>query len=141
MEMNRCIYCGHPGRVVNSGDVYYAQCSKCHKRDPYNYAAINRTKAIEQWNEENQEKMAPEPLKEEDLLFMRPTRVNYVYKINNKVYSTQLAVAHALNTVSSTISNYFRRSGGDTMIYNGVTVTRKIIPPKESPLQVLETVL
>ena len=110
MEMNRCIYCGHPGKVVNFGDVCYAQCSKCHKRDPYTYAAINKTRAIERWNDENQEKLAPEPFKEEDLLYTRPGRVNYVYKINNKVYRTQMAVAHALNTVSSTISLRFRKA-------------------------------
>ena len=136
MEMNRCIYCGHTGKVVNFGDVCYAQCSKCHKRDPYTYAAINKNRAIERWNDENQEKLAPEPFKEEDLLYTRPGRVNYVYKINNKVYRTQMAVAHALNTVSSTISLRFRKAGCDTMTYNGVTVTRKIVPPKDSPLQV-----
>lgn len=37
-------------KIVQIDDLYYAQCTKCHDNDMYEYLAITKEKAIKRWN-------------------------------------------------------------------------------------------
>lgn len=37
-------------RIVQIEDLFYAQCSKCHDHDMYEFLAVSREKAIKRWN-------------------------------------------------------------------------------------------
>lgn len=37
-------------RIVQIEDLFYAQCSKCHDHDMYEFLAVSKEKAIKRWN-------------------------------------------------------------------------------------------
>lgn len=37
-------------KIVEIDDLYYAQCPKCHKSDPYEFLGCSRKRTIENWN-------------------------------------------------------------------------------------------
>lgn len=53
-----CRYCKHTGVKIltvedKDGDIFYAQCTHCHKWNPYEFPAITKRTAIQAWNYAN----------------------------------------------------------------------------------------
>lgn len=48
--MQICKYCKSPGKVKKIEGLYYAQCSSCTKRDPYECLGLTEQDAIQLWD-------------------------------------------------------------------------------------------
>ena len=120
--MNKCLHCGNEPTIIDNDGLFYVRC-QCNKYNPFEFVAITRKKAIEQWNQNNPTPYTTEP-KDNTYFEYRNHRTHFIYDIDGTIVRTRRDAARILGVSEICLYQRFKRGKTNIIIVKNKKVTR-----------------